>query len=162
MAKTYNPKLMQDSSLFIESSDLVPIGAENEFYDINDVTIGVKVNSEVEIEGKMVKVLKVMAYKKPWIETYYTEPLKELKAPKKNEPDYLKYFYPKKNEKNNSNCSCCECGCCQEDGCVSFYICGSNICPHECSCYCCKQFLIGVAVTIFIILGVFGFIAQFF
>ena len=28
----------------------------------------------------MVKVLKVMAYKKPWIETYYTEPFEKLGA----------------------------------------------------------------------------------
>ena len=153
---------MKDLSLFIESSDLVPIGAENEFYDINDEIIGVKVNSEVEIEGKMIKVLKVMVYKKPWIETYYTQPLKELEVPEKNEPDYLEYIYLQKNEESSCNCSCCKCGCCEKEGCVSCYICGDNICPHECSCYCCKQFLIGLFVTICLILGALGFILQFF
>ena len=46
----------------------------DEFYQITDDRIGVHVNSEVVIGGKVVKVLKIMACTEDWIYRYYINP----------------------------------------------------------------------------------------
>ena len=65
---------MVDLSLFIVSPTLVPYGSTNEFYQITDDRIGVHVNSEVVIGGRVIKVLKIMACTEDWINRYYFNP----------------------------------------------------------------------------------------
>ena len=47
--------------IFILDSRLLISGFDNEFYQITDERIGIHVNEEVMIGGRVVRVLKVMA-----------------------------------------------------------------------------------------------------
>ena len=77
----FNPKIMTDLSLFIVAPDLVPSYMFNEFYQITDDRIGVHVNSEVVIGGRVVKVLMIMACKEEWIYRYYINPAQSFTIP---------------------------------------------------------------------------------
>lgn len=146
---------MTELNLFKIEPDFVPIGKENEFYDITDEIFEGKINSEVIISDVTRKVLKVMVCKQSWINKYYEEPLKEYEEQSKKEKEenketkYSHYF------KNECTCCACSCDCCCNyncDACVEetccccgcrcpgIYICGSNLCCGEkCSCYCCRE-----------------------
>ena len=95
----FNAKLMMDFNLFRIEPDFVPIGKENEFYDISDIRFVGKIKSEIKINGGSRKVLKIMSCTESWINKYYEEPLKEYKNPKeieKNISDDL-FNYDKRN-----------------------------------------------------------------
>ena len=183
LVSTFNPTLMIELNLFKIEPDFVPIGKENEFYDISDEKFEGKIKSEVTIAEVPRKVLKVMACKQSWINKYYEEPLKEFENPtkieekkeEKKETNYLhsnRNLYYREHEKE-CNCCACTCGCCCEcdcDGacercccccgykCPYISCCGNNICPHECSCYCFRESLAVVFWIIVFIGCVFSWI----
>ncbi len=105
----FNPKVMVDLSLFIVSPNLVPYGSTNEFYQITDDRIGVHVNSEVVIGGRVIKVLKIMACTETWIDRYYIQPANSYTRPQLTSGSNYKYSsYQSNNSNNNQNQSCCK------------------------------------------------------
>ena len=133
LVSTFNPTLMIELNLFKIEPDFVPIGKENEFYDISDEKFEGKIKSEVTIAEAPRKVLKVMACKQSWINKYYEEPLKEFENPtkieekkeEKKETNYLhsnRNLYYREHEKE-CNCCACTCGCCCECDCDGAFLC---------------------------------------
>ena len=105
----FNPKVMVDLSLFIVSPTLVPYGSTNEFYQITDDRIGVHVNSEVVIGGRVIKVLKIMACTETWIDRYYIQPADSYTRPQLTSGSNYNYSsYQSNNSNNNQNQSCCK------------------------------------------------------
>ena len=95
----FNPKVMTELSLFILAPELVPYGSSNEFYQITDDRIGVHVNSEVVIGGRVVKVLKIMACKPAWIDNFFIQPAESYSRPQLTSG----YNYSNNNYNRNNN-----------------------------------------------------------
>ena len=57
LALLFSPKILIDLKIFIFDSRLLPSGSPNEFYQITDERIGIHVNEEVMIGGRVVRVL---------------------------------------------------------------------------------------------------------
>lgn len=95
----FNPKVMTELSLFILAPELVPYGSSNEFYQITDDRIGVHVNSEVVIGGRVVKVLKIMACKPAWIDKFFIQPAESYSRPQLTSG----YNYSNNNYNRNNN-----------------------------------------------------------
>ena len=109
----FNPKIMTDLSLFIVAPNLVPSGMTNEFYQITDDRIGVHVNSEVVIGGRVVKVLKIMACTEEWIYNNYINPAQSYTKPQlTSSSNYKSSNYNSTNHKstnnNDNNQGCCK------------------------------------------------------
>ena len=102
----FNPKVMSDLSLFIVSRNLVPYGSSNEFYQITDDRIGVHVNSEVVIGGRVVKVLKIMACTEDWIYRNYINPAESYTKPQLTSGSNYNYSSNYNSTNNNNNTSC--------------------------------------------------------
>ena len=102
----FNPKVMSDLSLFIVSRNLVPYGSSNEFYQITDDRIGVHVNSEVVIGGRVVKVLKIMACTEDWIYINYINPAESYTKPQLTSGSNYNYSSNYNSTNNNNNTSC--------------------------------------------------------
>jgi len=102
----FNPKVMSDLSLFIVSRNLVPYGSSNEFYQITDDRIGVHVNSEVVIGGRVVKVLKIMACTEDWIYRNYINPAESYTKPQLTSGSNYNYSSNYNTTNNNNNTSC--------------------------------------------------------
>ncbi len=64
---------MENLSLFIVNPSLIPEGKENEFYDINNNFM--KIQSQVYISGRTLKVKGFMACNRAWIGKYYYTPI---------------------------------------------------------------------------------------
>ena len=115
----FNPKVMVDLHLFILEPNLVPYGSTNEFYQITDDRIGVHVNSEVVIGGRVIKVLKIMACTEAWINKFYIYPAESYTKPQLTyETNYnnnyntnTNYNYTNQNNVNNNSSlkKCCSC-----------------------------------------------------
>ena len=101
----FNPKVMSDLSLFIVSRNLVPYGSSNEFYQITDDRIGVHVNSEVVIGGRVVKVLKIMACTEDWIYRNYINPAESYTKPQLTSGSNYNYSSNYNSTNNNNNTS---------------------------------------------------------
>lgn len=78
VAKILNPSLFIKAGIFTLDPRLLLPGSNNEFYQITDETIGVHVNPEIVIAGKIRKVLKIMACNDIWLSTFYFNPLREI------------------------------------------------------------------------------------
>jgi hypothetical protein len=102
----FNPKVMSDLSLFIVSRNLVPYGSSNEFYQITDDRIGVHVNSEVVIGGRVVKVLKIMACTEDWIYRNYINQAESYTKPQLTSGSNYNYSSNYNTTNNNNNTSC--------------------------------------------------------
>ena len=74
-AKEFHPKLFIDAKVFIVNPDIIPQGFGNQFFEINDETIGVHVNERILIGKVEVKVLNVMACKYNWLNKFYFTPI---------------------------------------------------------------------------------------
>ena len=55
---------------------LLPQGSSNTFYDIEQVTSVIAVDSSALLAGKQTKVTKIMVCSREWMNTYYYEPLR--------------------------------------------------------------------------------------
>lgn len=75
----FNPLIFFDAGVFIKDENLVPPGADNEFYQITDNKIGIHVSDQIMIGGHSVKVLKIMACNEDWLYKFYINPLDNLK-----------------------------------------------------------------------------------
>ena len=114
----FNPKVMTELSLFSVDSDLVPEGEHNKFFQITDDWIGVHVNSEVVIGGRVIKVLEIMTFTRKWIKTFFDEPVEAYSSPQLLPPsDYTTNNYNRNsnysnygNYNYNNDRGCCE-GC---------------------------------------------------
>ena len=104
----FNPKIMTSLSLFILNPDLVPYGSSNEFYQITDQKIGVHVDSEVVIGGKVIKVLKIMACTQSWIIKNYYDPIQQYSSPPAlpAQPAVPNYYYVPNNYNNGCSPRC--------------------------------------------------------
>ncbi len=104
------------------------------------------INSEVVLEGRVLKVQKVMVCKRSWLYKYYFVPVQEYESPKeqKTAPKYSPPSLPERVELNNvnrfnnyqitertfdNNDDCCN-GCCYR---------------------CCRSFLVGVFIVVLIV-----------
>ena len=102
----FNPKVMTELSLFIIAPELIPEGKINQFYQLTDEKVGVHVNSEVVIGGRVIKVLKIMACKPIWIERFFGEPVDEYSRPQLPPPtNYTNYENYNYDYNNNRGCS---------------------------------------------------------
>ena len=103
LAALFNPKIMSSLSLFIVNPDLVPYGSCNEFYEITDQKIGVHVDSEVIIGGKVIKVLHIMACTQSWLIKHYYDPIQQYSSPPAlpAQPAVANYYYVPNNNYNN-------------------------------------------------------------
>ena len=105
----FNPKVMVDLSLFIVSSNLVPNGKPNEFYQITDDKIKVHVNSEVVIGGRVIKVLKIMACTEDWINRHYFNPVDSYSNPQITSGNNYNIYRTTNNTNNRVNNPCTRC-----------------------------------------------------
>ena len=146
LVKYFNPSNMQKLSLFILKPNIIPNGKENEFFEITDKNIGVNINSEVVLEGRILKVQKVMAYKRSWLYKYYHVPIHEYESPKKQAPEniYSPPSLPAKVELNNFNSF-------NNNEMYERINDDNNDCCNGCCYRCCRKFLIGVLIVILII-----------
>ena len=78
-ANLLKPKIFIDAHILIPNSNLVPEGKSNQFYKITDDIIGFHANKEILIGGRIVKILKVMAFKSNWLNDYYYYPLQQIR-----------------------------------------------------------------------------------
>ena len=78
LAALFNPKIFMNAGVFILDDRLVPNNSSNQFYKITDDRIGIKVNQEIVIGGRVIRVLEVMAFKEEWINRNYYEPFERI------------------------------------------------------------------------------------
>ena len=57
------------AGIFILAQSLL-LNLDNQFYEIKDETLDVHVNQEIIIEGRSIKVLKLMACNSRWLSSY--------------------------------------------------------------------------------------------
>lgn len=77
LIKILPPSLFIEKGIFIVDKKLL-IDTNNQFYEITDETVGFNASREIEIGGKTVKVLKLMACDDDWLSTYYFMPIKQV------------------------------------------------------------------------------------
>ena len=78
LAALFQPKIFIDAGVFLPKPNLVPYGKSNQFYKITDDRIGIHVNQEIVIGGRVVRVLEVMAFTQEWLNRNYIEPLENI------------------------------------------------------------------------------------
>ena len=79
LALLLDPKIFISAGIFIVDSKLLPDDVDNQFYKITDERIGVHINQNFMVGGKIVKVLNVMACNDSWLTRFYYLPLQEIK-----------------------------------------------------------------------------------
>ena len=112
LALLFNPKILIDAKIFIVDPNLVPAGTSNQFYKITDQRVGIHVNEEVMIAGRAIKVLKIMACKQAWLNSYYLGPIERINNRyQAKEKNYYVNNYPNteyySNNNNNQRCKKC-------------------------------------------------------
>ena len=78
LASKYKPKIFVDNGIFIIDQNLLQDNSSNIFYQLNEERIGRYVNSQIMIEGNIIKVLQVMACNYGWISDFYHEPIENI------------------------------------------------------------------------------------
>ena len=71
LALLLHPKIFISAGIFIVDSKLLLDDSDNQFYKITDERIGVHINQNVMVGGKVVKVLNVMACNDSWLNRFY-------------------------------------------------------------------------------------------
>ena len=105
------PQFFLDKKLFIKDPNLLRGQSDNEFLSITDRKILYHIDKEVEIGGKVVKVLNVMVCNQRWIDRNYTKPLYRLLNEKE---DSIYDDRQIQSEDESCNCSnCCTKQCCK-------------------------------------------------
>ena len=110
LAALFTPKIFIDAGVFILNPDLVPYGSSNTFYKITDDRIGVHVNKEIVIGGRVVRVLEVMALTTEWLNRYYIEPLERVSY-KLDSQKNRGYLSSSNNSENKCKCNWKICFC---------------------------------------------------
>ena len=104
LAIRFNPLVFMEAKVFIVGPDVTPslqLGY-NKFFERTDQRIGFNVNEYMQIEGKSVKVLKIMVFSQNWIEKYYINPFKNLTSAYKRD-----LYFSKKYRKDDDDDCCC-------------------------------------------------------
>ena len=83
LALLFSPEIMIKSGIFINEENL---DLSNRFLEITGETIGIHANQEIVIGGIVVRVLKIMLFKKNWLINYYFDPLEYIMNPPKPLP----------------------------------------------------------------------------
>ncbi len=78
LAALFNPKIFMNAGVFILNPSLVPYNSTNQFYKITDDRIGIKVNQEIVIGARVIRVLEVMAFTEEWINKNYYGPYRRI------------------------------------------------------------------------------------
>ncbi len=78
IATILSPDIFLNHKIFILNQDLLINSLDNQFYEITDETIGVHVDEEIVIGGRVVKVNKIMACNNNWLSVYYYSPISEI------------------------------------------------------------------------------------
>jgi hypothetical protein len=78
LCKKLNPRIFIDAGIFIVDEKLLPDNYSNRFYKITDLKVGIKLNQEIVIGGKSVKILKIMVCNSNWIKNNYITPIKNI------------------------------------------------------------------------------------
>ena len=77
-ATKYSPDIFQSHKIFIVDRDLLNNSSNNEFYEITDETIGIHVDKEIIIGGRVTKVNKIMVCNNSWLSENYFSPISEI------------------------------------------------------------------------------------
>ena len=77
-ATKYSPDIFTSHKIFIVDRDLLKNSSDNDFYEITDETIGIHVDKEIIIGGRVAKVNKVMICNNSWLSEYYYKPISEI------------------------------------------------------------------------------------
>ena len=110
-SKLFNPNKMLLIKAFIQDDN---IENNNIFLEITDETYGIHANEEFVIEGKVVRISKLMVYKSIWAINNYYFPLQRLTNPPSipqptrffAPPPYIYYTNNNKNSVDDCLCSC--------------------------------------------------------
>lgn len=102
LAVLLSPDVFIEKSIMINEPRLCG-NSQNKFYEITDTQTSVAATREFIIGGKRVRTMKLMAFKKTWIEENYIEPMnsyaKRIKAIAEGKPDKYK--------KQKKDCNIC-------------------------------------------------------
>ena len=77
LSRELNPKIFIDAGIFILDEKILLDNYNNQFYKITDEKVGVKLNQEIVVGGKSVKILKIMVCNSNWIKKIIT-PIKNI------------------------------------------------------------------------------------
>lgn len=90
----YSPDLLEGRG-FIESDQMCPVRS-NQFYQLSKINHRIIVSESVIISGQQTRVLKIMAYKRNWMQRNYQTPYNELKlmVKRQNEGMLIYNYYP--------------------------------------------------------------------
>lgn len=78
LAKSLHPSIFINAKIFIVDPNLLPGDLTNQFYKITDERIGIHIDEELMLAGKVVKVKNVMACNDNWLENNYFNPIYEI------------------------------------------------------------------------------------
>ena len=78
IATKYSPDIFQSHKIFLVNRDLLNNSSNNEFYEITDETIGIHVDKEIIIGGRVTKVNKIMVCNNSWLSENYFSPISEI------------------------------------------------------------------------------------
>ena len=115
---------MVEKGIFIIDSSLLLYGSSNDFYEITDERIGIHVNQEIIIGGRIVRILKLMVCESSWITRNYIESLERINNRLKyrsynNIYDFDSYSTKKKKSCCSwQKCLCWLCAICILYGCI--------------------------------------------
>ena len=102
LCNIFKPQKLIDSKIFIPDHGFLPDNIANDFFKLTDEKIGVHVNNEIFIGGRIMKTLKIMVFKTNWLNNNYYTPLEKIieNRNKKNENINNYYF------KNSTSSTC--------------------------------------------------------
>ncbi len=84
LAFLLTPNILLSANIMINKPELCE-DCLNQFYEITDTRLGFHTNNVISIGGIAVKVNKIMAFKRDWIEENYYEPLTEIQEIERKE-----------------------------------------------------------------------------
>ena len=101
---SFNPRILVEKGIFVLDSSLLPPGFSNDFIEITDERIGIHVNQEVIIGGRIVKVLKFMVCDSSWITRNYIEPVERISQTLKYRSYNNNYNFDSYSTNNKKSC----------------------------------------------------------
>ena len=120
LAALFQPNIFINAGVFIPKASLVPYGKSNQFYKITDDRIGIHVNQEIVIGGRVVRVLEVMAFTQDWLNRNYIEPLENITY--KLESQQNRYINPPPPVPRQNCCDSYVCGNCTWKQCCCWFV----------------------------------------
>ena len=100
LAILFNPKIMVDVGVFVETDNL---DMNNRFFELTDETMNIHANEVIVIGGITTRVLKIMLFKSNWVFQNFIWPLKRLTQKETESYNYKKYNNNNNNYRNYNN-----------------------------------------------------------